>query len=59
MKHDWQPVRKTAATFMTQDKRVCLNCGSRQELYIEHAWMRVVGRTWTPKVGRCQPKKAK
>lgn len=54
MKHEWEHVRATMATFLQPQKRRCKNCGKVQELHIEQAWMRIVGRRWLPLIGRCK-----
>ncbi len=59
MRHDWDdwwadPRKTPAQVFMSQRERHCRNCGATQHQEIEHSWGRVVGRRWTPLVGRCK-----
>ena len=39
--------------------RECTECHAVQEYETDHLWMRVTGYRWKPKVGRCQPGRAK
>jgi len=54
MKHNWER-HPYSETFRLPFRRVrvCANCGTQQEHVDHHLWMRVVGYSWEPKVGRC------
>lgn len=55
MRHEWVSDNKnTVEDFLGPRKRRCVKCGAKQALEVQTAWMRIVGRHWRPKVGRCK-----
>ena len=54
MRHEWEMVQPTQATFGFEPKRRCKICGAVQSKTSETNWGRVVRYQWWPLVGRCK-----
>jgi len=56
-KHAWLDVRQGPEGMFNYGKRKCKNCNKEQTKHADHSWGRVTGYSWSPLVGRCNPKK--
>ena len=61
MAHEWEskdfaPGTKYFQYFGSHDIRECKKCGAIQVKDADYLWGRVVGYSWSPKVGRCKGK---
>jgi len=54
--HDWKMVdmQKTygVSCLLKDDERVCSKCGTSQSYVTDYRWMRIVDRSWYPKIRR-------
>jgi hypothetical protein len=57
-KHEWREFGGDMK-YPFQRLRECVKCHAVQKHTTEHLWMRVVGCSWQPLVGRCKPGRGK
>jgi hypothetical protein len=62
MKHEWEQIGgriHKLGDFRFKTVRRCVLCGALQTRESLSEWMRVVGYTWYPLVGKCKGKKVR